>query len=333
VVRTAESGSDTAEAAAGAALEAIGVSKRFKTTLALDTVSLRLRPGEIHALLGPNGAGKTTLIRILVGLVDADEGEVTIAGVSGPDLTTRRARRLFGLVPSGDRTFYLRLSGLENLLFFARLQGMPRREALGRARECLDDVGLAEFARQAVGTYSHGMQKRLSIARAMLTDPPILLLDEATHDLDPWGARRIQTLVTRQAERGAASVWATQRVDEIRGFADRVTLLDRGTVRFTGTIPELMATSVRKAHIVHLKNSAPDQGVVLRTARAALGDLGTIRPVTDPDGEHYRLALREDVVLGAALSALSGSGLQVLACREERSEVELAFLHLTRGGE
>ena len=144
-------------------------------------------------------------------------------------------------MPSGDRSFYLRVSGLENLVFFGRLYGLRKPRAFARAWECLRAVGLEEAARIWVGLYSHGMQKRLSVARGLLSDPVVLFVDEATHDLDPEGARRIQDLMADAASRGTAVVWATQRLDEIRGFADQVTVLDRGAVRFVGTVPQLMA--------------------------------------------------------------------------------------------
>jgi ABC-2 type transport system ATP-binding protein len=312
-------------------VEVLGVSKRFKAIQALDQVSLQIDRGEIHALLGPNGAGKTTLLRILVGLVDPDKGEVWLNGAGGTDLQDRRLRSLFGLVPSGDRTFYLRISGLENLMFFGRLVGLRRREATARAWKCLRDVGLEDAARTPVGTYSHGMQKRLSIARALLTDPPILLIDEATHDLDPHGARTVQALITDRAHRGAAVMWTTQRVDEIRGFADRVTLLHEGRVRFAGSVPQLMARSVRRIHVLQLGGpAATGDATLLAGARGALGDLGTIAPLDEDAGErHYRLALRDGAVLGEALARLTASRIEVLSCREERSEIELAFLRLT----
>jgi ABC-2 type transport system ATP-binding protein len=222
------------------ALEVRGLRRRFDRRLALDGVDFVVPAGEIHALLGPNGAGKTTLLRTISGLVAPTEGRVSVFGA---DVTagTRARRGHVGLVPSGDRTFYLRISGLENLIFFARLQGLPRRMAAARAREALDAVGLADAARRNVGTYSHGMQKRLSIARALLTEPLVLLVDEATHDLDPEGADRVRSLVAERAAAGAAVVWATQRVEEISGFAHRVTLLSAGRVRFTGSVVELLA--------------------------------------------------------------------------------------------
>jgi ABC-2 type transport system ATP-binding protein len=221
------------------ALEVRGLRRRFGSSIALDGVDLAVPSGEIHALLGPNGAGKTTLLRTLGGLVAPTDGAVKVLG---NDLTagSRALHGQVGLVPSGDRTFYLRISGLENLVFFARLHGLRRREAVARAREVLSAVGLTDAARRPVATYSHGMQKRLSIGRALLTEPGVLLVDEATHDLDPKGAQRVRALVAERAAAGAAVVWATQRVDEIDGFAHRVTLLSAGRVRFTGSVGELL---------------------------------------------------------------------------------------------
>ena len=307
------------------AIEAIGVSRRFDDKQALRDVSIAVMPGEIHALLGPNGAGKTTLVRILTGLTGPDSGQVRVLGSNEGELMTRRARSAIGLVPSGDRTFYMRLAGLENLRFFGRMHGLGAKEATERAWQVLRDVDLEEAARQPIGTYSHGMQKRLSVARALLMEPPILFVDEATHDLDPQAARRVQELVTLARGRGTAVIWATQRIDEIRGFADRVTVLRDGSVRFEGSVPELMAVTIARRYLVHLRGD----GDVLVRARAALAGSGDIALSGDSDGQHFLVALRDDVVLGAALAAMHEAGLSVLTCREERSEIEAAFLFLT----
>ncbi|HWI07606.1 MAG TPA: ABC transporter ATP-binding protein [Solirubrobacteraceae bacterium] len=217
-----------ATSSASSAIGVCEVSRRFGERDVLRGVSLRVAAGEIHALLGPNGAGKTTLLRILAGLADATSGTI--------DMATRA-----GLVPSGDRTFYLRISGLENLVFFARMHGLRHAAAKRRALEVLELVGLSDAARRPVGRYSHGMQKRLSFARALLAEPTVLLVDEATHDLDPEGAERIRALTRELATHGAAVLWTTQRIDEIRGFADAVTFLHQGAVRFAGSVTELIA--------------------------------------------------------------------------------------------
>jgi ABC-2 type transport system ATP-binding protein len=305
------------------------VVRRFGDVVALDGVSLTVRAGEIHGLLGPNGAGKTTLMRILTGLVEADAGEVSIAGCD-PAQNTRALRTRIGLVPSGDRSLYLRLSGLENLLFFARLQGLRRRAALTRAAEAIEAVGLTHAARTRVGEYSHGMQKRLSVARGLLTDPVVLLVDEATHDLDPEAAENIRSLVRGLAARGTAILWTTQRVDEVRGFADAVTLLARGQVKFAGTVPALMAHALPRRYLVQLRSRDLQDGGPTDTLRAALEGLGTITATADGGFDHHLLALRDDAVLGDALARIRDAGYELLGCRDERSGVEEAFLSLTR---
>jgi ABC-2 type transport system ATP-binding protein len=314
---------------AGPPIEVAGVWRRFGSTEALRGVSLRVDRGEIHALLGPNGAGKTTLLRILTGLVQPQDGTVLLLGTPPAKSSARRLNTMFGLVPSGDRSFYLRISGLENLVFFARLHGLPRRKGLRRAWECLEAVDLASAARKPAGTYSHGMQKRLSVARALLTEPPILFVDEATHDLDPEGARRVQTLVQTQAKRGVAVVWATQRLDEIRGFADEVTLLDRGEVRFNGTVAQLMSASTARTFLLQLRNGKVDEASLLPVASSALGGLGTIAARSTGTLDNFVMSLDEGVTVGQAVSSLTASGILVLGCWQERSEIEDAFLHLT----
>jgi ABC-2 type transport system ATP-binding protein len=312
-------------------VDARAVSRRYGKKLALVDVDLTVAAGQIHALLGPNGAGKTTLLRVMTGLQDPTSGSVRIMGRETRS-SPLELRRLVGLVPSGDRSFYLRISGLENLTFFGRLHGMRRREAVRRALETLEQVGLADSARMRVGTYSHGMQKRLSVARALLTDPQVLLVDEATHDLDPEGSRRIRELVRSIAHHGTAVIWTTQRVDEINGFVDAVTLLRRGRVQFAGTVPELLAHAAPRRYLVRLRNGALEPARVESAGEAALGRLGDLAVAAAGRGDFF-LTLRDGTVLGDALASLTGAGIQVLACRAEESELESAFLRLTQGDE
>jgi ABC-2 type transport system ATP-binding protein len=292
----------------------------------LQGVSLQVRRGEIHALLGPNGAGKTTLLRVLSGLVEPESGDVEVLGVPWND-PPREAKRLFGLVPSGDRSFYLRLSGFENLVFFGRLYGIGRTEARAKADQALRSVDLGDAAKRRVGTYSHGMQKRLSVARGLLMDPPLLFVDEATHDLDPEGARRIRTLVSAAAARDVGVLWATQRIEEIRGFADRVTVLHRGQVRFTGTVPELLAAVPPNRFLLQL-HGGTGEGSVSDRARRVLDGLAVVVESEGGEEGHTLIALHDGVTLGRAVGTLAAAGVDVLACREERSEIEEAFLQL-----
>jgi ABC-2 type transport system ATP-binding protein len=295
----------------------------------LTGVDLRVGAGRISALLGPNGAGKTTFLRILTGLLLPDSGQVSVAGI---DVTAdpMAARRHIGFFPSGDRTFYMRVSGIENLAFFGRLYGMRRRQALARAAARLADVGLADAGAQRVGTYSHGMQKRLSMARALLMEPEVLVVDEATDGLDPEGARRVQDLIRGIADQGTSVVWTTQRLDEIRGFADAVTVLDRGRTTFHGTVEDLMLKSRSRGYLVRLR-TAGDRDLDdadMQRANALLADQGSLSRAGS-DREHFRLELAERAVLGDTLAALAGSGAVVLDCAQQRSELEESFLRLT----
>jgi ABC-2 type transport system ATP-binding protein len=297
------------------AIEVLDLRRSYGRHEALRGVDLTVAGGEIHALLGPNGAGKTTLLRVILGLATPGAGFVRVLGLDAAADPAALAQHI-GFVPSGDRSFYQRLSGLENLIFFARLRGLRRRAATERAWSLLADVGLADAARREVGRYSHGMQKRLSIARALLVAPPVLLVDEATHDLDPPGAERIRELIRALAAQGTAVLWATQRVDEIRGFADRVSFLADGRVRFAGTVEALLAFGQAGRYVLRLGPTTPGQ------LERALGSSGRLVPLADG---HVALETDPGVPLGHAIARLQSAGVSVLDCGRERSEVEAAF--------
>lgn len=305
------------------------VSRRFAATMALQGVSLDVDPGEIRALLGPNGAGKTTLLRILAGLTTPSAGSAYVAG-HAVAIGSRTMRRQIGFVPAGDRTLYMRISGLENLIFFARLYGVGLREATARAWELLEQVHLLDAARLPVGRYSHGMRKLLSVARGLLTEPPVLLLDEATLSLDPEGAERIRRLVVHSARNGAAVLWATQRLDEIREFADTVTVLRAGQVRFSGTVGELISEAEMRTFLIRVRNTAAYGAPWEPGLREAVGNRGAITDDESSQPDQYVLTLADGEVLGDAIAALSAAHFQVLTCQPVRPELEVAFLRLTR---
>ena len=280
----------------------------------MDKVDLAIAPGEIRALLGPNGAGKTTLSRVLSGLMRPQDGTVFTNG-------------RVGLVPSGDRSFYMRISALENLIFFARLHGMRLRQARHRALEVLDAVGLGDVPNRPVGRCSHGMQKRLSVARALLVSPQVLLVDEATHDLDPEGARRIRALVRRLADDGTAVLWTTQRVDEVPDFADSVTLLLQGAVVFTGSPAQLAARAPNDRYLIQVRTRDGGAPPLLPAVRLAVGPGTAILPTNDAG--YFVLAPRDPHGLGVAVARLVNGGFDVTTCRQPQSDMEEAFLVLT----
>jgi ABC-2 type transport system ATP-binding protein len=207
--------------------------KRFGPTLALGGVDLEVRGGEVVALLGANGAGKSTLIRILATTVIPDSGTATVMGhdVVRDSVETRAS---IGLMLGNERSWYWRLGGRRNLEFFAALYGMNRRTASARTDELLREVGLEEAADRRVTGYSSGMRARLSLARALLRKPPVLLLDEPTQNLDPVAAAHLRSMVLRLAEEEGASVLlTTHNLHEAASLATRVVVLADGRVLCT----------------------------------------------------------------------------------------------------
>ncbi len=202
-----------------------------RPTRALAGVSVRVEPGEIFGLLGPNGAGKTTLLKVLATLLLPSEGG---ARVHSADVVGEAAavRRLVALATGDERAFYWRLSGWENLEFFAGLRGLAPAGARRRAAAVLEIVDLQPYADEVVGRYSTGMRQRLSLARALLSDPPVLLLDEPTRSLDPVAAGRVQALIKRLSlEEGRTVLLATHQLGEAAALCHRIGILVAGTLR------------------------------------------------------------------------------------------------------
>lgn len=214
----------------GVPLHVAGVHKRFGAVAALQGVDLEVGAGEIVALLGPNGAGKSTLIRVMATVVVPDRGTVLVDGV---DAVThpRQARARLGVALSDERSFFWRLTGRQNLEFFAALHGMGRRRQAAAVTETLAAVTLSDVADRRVDRYSSGMRARLGIARGLLGSPSVLLLDEPTRSVDPISTITVRTVVTNLARNhGTAVLVATHDLHEAAAMADRVVILAAGRV-------------------------------------------------------------------------------------------------------
>ncbi len=211
-------------------ISADGLSKSYGPVAALVDVSFTVGYGSIAVMVGANGAGKSTLLRILGTTVLPDKGTATIHGhevVTDPT----GCRRATGLVLGDERSWYWRLSGRQNLEFFAALHGMGRRVAARRTVELLKMVQLGEVADRRFDRYSSGMKARLSIARALLVDPPVLLLDEPTRTLDPLVANVFRRLVVDFVqEEGRAVLWVTHDLQEAAAVGSELLVLARGAV-------------------------------------------------------------------------------------------------------
>jgi ABC-2 type transport system ATP-binding protein len=204
---------------------------------ALRGVNLTVQRGEVVGLVGPNGAGKTTLMKIVSTLLDQTSGSVTVDGFDTRSNSAQVRSRL-GLVLADDRSLYWRLTGRQNLEFFAVMNGMVRRDAQVKAGQMLERVGLASRDKMVFG-YSSGMRARLSIARAFLNEPPLLLLDEPTRALDPLATQDVANLIREAALAGVAILLSSHRLDEIETVCDRISVILQGATRFDGTAVEL----------------------------------------------------------------------------------------------
>lgn len=220
------------------------LSKAFGRTVVLKDVSLHVPAGQTLVLFGPNGAGKTTLVRIVAGLSRPTAGKVALGGVD-----VRQAgdglRRFVGVV-SHNPLVYDSLTGEENLRFFGRLYEVPNLAA--RVDEVLEQVGLRSRRRDLVRTYSRGMVQRLAIARAILHDPPILLLDEPDTGLDQQAADMLRRLLVDLGSDRRAVLFTTHNLDRGIEWADRVAVLSGGRVRFEAATADLTPVQMREAY-------------------------------------------------------------------------------------
>lgn len=215
--------------------------RRQAPVRALHDVSFQVHAGELLALLGTNGAGKTTLLRILATVVLPTSGAVCIGGI---DVRTgaSRVKSWVGWASADERSLYWRLTGRHNLDFFAALHGLDRAARSRRIGQLCDELGLDALDRR-VGEYSSGMRQRLALARALLHDPPVVLLDEPTRSVDPLGTIQLHRLIREQllgAHRRAV-ILATHNLSEADALADRVLVLHRGEVRMAASMDGLRA--------------------------------------------------------------------------------------------
>lgn len=219
------------------------VHKRFGRKPVLRGVDLAVEAGQVVALLGANGAGKTTLMSLISGLAKPDRGEIALGGVT-QSRQLHELRRYIGLV-SHLPLLYDQLSGMENLLFFAQLYDMPQPQA--RIESVLQSVDLWRRRNDAVRTYSRGMIQRLAISRAILHDPPVLLLDEPDTGLDPISAEMLHSLLGRSGNEQRAVLLTTHNLDRAIEWSDQICLLRNGVIEERYSSRELTSAQLRHA--------------------------------------------------------------------------------------
>ncbi|MFL6228501.1 MAG: ABC transporter ATP-binding protein [Pyrinomonadaceae bacterium] len=292
--------------------------KTAAPVVALRDVTLEIREGEIFGLIGRNGAGKTTFAKIIATLVQPTEGTVNVRGFDSVR-NEERVRAQVGLASAEERSFYWRLTIEQNLLFFARLYGMDDQLACVRIKELIALFELEELARRRFGQLSTGNKQRVSVARAMLADPPVLLLDEPTRSLDPIASAETRATIKKLAAGSPPKtiLLTSHNLTEIEELCHRVAVISRGRIRALGTPQEL-----RSLHKPTERVRLTVRHVTRQRLDDALAPLALEEVESRADGdalvvEFTRVA--EDARLDAALGAVREAGGELVSVESERA--------------
>jgi ABC-2 type transport system ATP-binding protein len=285
----------------------------------LDGVDLEIAEGQVHGLVGPNGAGKSTLLGLLLGLAEADGGELEILG--------RQVRRTLA-VPDGVAGFvdgpglYPSLTAWQNLAALARLRG-GGSEGIGDA---LEELGLTDVAHDRVRGFSLGMRQRLGLAAALLTKPRLLVLDEPANGLDPSGARQVHRVLTRLAADGASVVLSSHRMDDLAALCSEVTLLATGRVVFSGPVSKLVADSDELDYRLRTSDPAAARRIAAETKELRILENDDLLQPHDAETLLVRAA---EPALDDLVAGLVGAGVGVRELAPVVAPLEAAFLALT----
>jgi len=291
--------------------------------IAVSDLSLEVWPGQLFAVVGPNGAGKSTLFRVLTGLITPTSGRVALAGIDVIG-DARKARRHIGFMPAEDRSLNLRHTCWQNLAFHGRLQGIPAGELGPRIDEVLEIVGLGHVPDRTGHALSSGMRARLQLARALLHEPDILILDEPTGTIDPVGAHDLLLLIQRlAAERQLAVLLSSHRLEEIDALEDNVLFINKGEVVHTGSMDSLR--DVMEQPILRLRFDSP------ASARQACDHLTAARDLqVSVDGDEIHVA--GNPTPGVVLSRLGHHLTRLEAVDRSRVPLQELISRLMRGG-
>lgn len=288
-----------------------------KEVIGLDDVSLQISEGEVHGLLGPNGAGKTTLVKILSTILLPSSGQVKVLGhdvVQQP----KQVRSVIGLLLGGDKGLYNKLTGRQNLEYWAALYDVPFRDTKKRIEKLIERVGLNDKADSKAETYSRGMKQRLHLARAMIGDAPILFFDEPTLGMDPIAARDFRKLIGELKSEGKTLLIATHDMAEAEIVCDRVTLIDKGKILAVET-PLTLSRLLPKQEWVDFETNE-------ETISKLSGQLETSFAIVQRANQGYRIQVKNESESIYVLNKLITNGISSI--QTAKPSLEEAYVHI-----
>ncbi len=271
-----------------AVIETKDLTKKYGNFTAVDHLNLKVERGEIFGLLGPNGAGKTTTILMLLGLTEPTSGEVRVLSLD-PARQPLSAKSRVGYLPDLIG-FYDELTARENLIYTAKLNGIPRREIDRRIEESLERVGLTEVADHRVGTFSRGMRQRLGVADMLIKKPELIIMDEPTQGLDPEGARDFLKMILSLKQEGITVLVSSHLLHQVQATCDRVGLFYQGRMVLEGSVPDLARQVLGGAYRIRV-NALDSNGRL----QASLENLPGVVKVTHPMENIYELEAESDI--------------------------------------
>jgi len=302
-------------------------------TIAVNRVALQVQPGEIFGLLGPNGAGKTTLIKMLSTLLLPSSGAAYVFGRNVVK-EAQYVKSLIGLVASEERSFFWRLTGRQNLQFFAALYNVPGRQANGRIAELLGLLDLSHAADIRFNEYSTGMRQKLAIARGLLNQPKMLFMDEPTKGLDPISAQELLQLIEHKlvGQLGSTVVITTHIFRDIEQICGRIAIMNKGKVAACGTLEELRSLSRRHERYRLRVQGLSEEG--LQGLRRVRGVMDCAKLSQDNGVMEFWLHTgRGSNALSEALRQIFQARCEVLCCTLEEDKLEEVFSRLLQSGE
>tara|TARA_R110002074_G_scaffold364626_1_gene538127 strand:+ start:1573 stop:2550 length:978 start_codon:yes stop_codon:yes gene_type:complete len=299
-----------------------GLTKKYGDHIAVNNLNLSIEKGEIFGLLGPNGAGKSTTILMLLGLTEVDSGSVKVCGIDSSRYPLEVKRKV-GYLPE-DVGFYNDYSGLQNLMYIARLNDIPEEEAKRAALEILQEVGLEDVKESKVASYSRGMRQRLGLADVLIKNPEVIILDEPTLGLDPEGVKKFLQLIVRLSrKKGITVLFSSHHLHQIQQVCDRVGIFVKGKMLAEGKISSLAQQLFSKnAFTLEGGISSVEQYVKPSLSiKELVHKMNAIPEVAHVEFEENRFVVESNKDVSAELSRLvvqSGYGLNFLSKKEYR---------------